>query len=51
MVKKMSIEIRLCNLTAYAFKEHVKIVKICMVKLNASISNMLKIMAFFVNTK
>ena len=39
MVKKMAIEIRLCNLMAYVFKGHVKIVKIYMVKFNASILN------------
>ena len=51
MVKKMFIEIRLCNLMTYVFKGHVKIVKIYMAKFNVSILNRLKIMAFFVNTK
>ena len=46
MVNKMFIEIRLCNLMTYAFKEHVKIVKIHMVKFNVSILNGLKIMSF-----
>ena len=31
-VKKIFIEIRLCNRMTYVFKGHVKIVKICMVK-------------------
>ena len=51
MVKKMFIEIRLCNLKTYAFKGQLKIVKIYMVKFNVSILNRLKIMGFFVNTK
>ena len=51
MVKKMFIEIRLCNLTTYVFKGHVKIVKMYMAKFNESISNRPKIMGFFVNTK
>ena len=46
MVKKMFIEIRLCNLMTYAFKGHVKIVKIYMVKFNVSILNRVKIMGF-----
>ena len=46
MVKKMFIEIRLYNLMTYAFKGHVKIVKIYMVKFNVSILNKLKIMGF-----
>ena len=46
MVKKMLIEVRLNNLTTYVFKEHVKIVKIYMVKFNISILNRLKIMGF-----
>ena len=45
IVKKMFIEIRLCNLT-YVFKEHVKFAKIYMVKFNVSILNRLKIMGF-----
>ena len=49
MVKKMFIEVRLCNLPTYVFKEHLKIVKICMVKFNISILNTLN--GFFVNTK
>ena len=36
-VKKMSVEIRLCNRMTYVFKGHVKVVKICMVKFNVSI--------------
>ena len=51
MVKKMFIEVRLCNLTIYVFKEHVKIIKTCMVKFNVLILSRLKIMGFFVNTK
>ena len=51
MVKKMFIEIILCNLTTYVFIGHVKIVKIYMVKFNVSILSRLKIMGFFVNTK
>ena len=45
MVKKMFIEMRLCNLT-YAFKGNVKFAKIYMVKFNVSILNRLKIMGF-----
>ena len=37
MVKKMFIEIRLCNLMAYVFKGHAKFVKIYMLKFNVSI--------------
>ena len=51
MVKKMFIEIRLCNPITYNFKGHVKIVKTYMVKFNVSILNRLKIMGFFVNTR
>ena len=43
MLKKMLIEIRLCNPVTYIFKGDVKIFKICMVKFNVSISNKLKI--------
>ena len=39
MVKKMLIEIRLCNPMTYDFKGHVKIVEIYMVKLKLSILN------------
>ena len=46
MVKKMFIEVRLCN-----FKGHVKIIEMYMVKFNVSILNRLKIMGFFVNAK
>ena len=46
MVKNMFIEVTLCNPTTYAFKEHVKIFKIYMVKFNASILNRLKMMGF-----
>ena len=35
LVKKMFIEIRLCNPIMYGFKGHVKIVEIYMVKFNA----------------
>ena len=45
MVKKMFIEIRLCNLTD-VFKGHLKFAKIYMVKFNVSILNRLKIMGF-----
>ena len=45
MLKKMFIQIRLCNLT-YFFKGHVKFTKIYMVKFNVSILNRLKIMGF-----
>ena len=52
MMRKMFIEIRLCNLLTYIFKGHVKIVKIIyMVKFNVSILNRLKIMGFFLNTE
>ena len=44
MVKKIFMEFRLCNLITYIFKEHIKIVKIYMVKFNISILNRLKIM-------
>ena len=43
MVKEMFIEIRLCDPTTYAFKGHDKIVKIYMMKFNASILNRLEI--------
>ena len=46
MVKEMFIEVKLCNLTTYVFKGHVKIVKIYMMKFNVSILNRLKIMDF-----
>ena len=46
MVKEMLIEIRLCNLMTYVFKGHVKILKIYMVKVNASILNRPKTMGF-----
>ena len=44
---KMFIEIRLCNRMTYIFKGHVKILKIYMVKFNASILKRLKIMIFW----
>ena len=44
--EEMLIEVRLCNLTTYVFKGHVKTVKIHMVKFNVSIQNRLKIMGF-----
>ena len=47
MVNKMFIEVRLCNLTTYVFKGHVKIIKKYMVKFNILILNRLKIMVFF----
>ena len=47
----MFIEVRLCNLTTYVFKGHVKIIKKYMVKFNILILNRLKIMVFFINTK
>ena len=46
MVKNMFIEVRLCNLTKYVFKGHVKIVKIYMANFHVSILNRLKIMGF-----
>ena len=46
MVKKIFIEIRLCNLMTYVFKGHLKIVKIYMVKFSVLILNRLKIMGF-----
>ena len=49
MLKKMFIEIRLCNPMTYIFKGHIKIVKIYMVKFDVSMLNRLK--GFFVNTK
>ena len=51
MMKKMFIEIRLCNPVTYNFKGHVKFVEIYMVKFNVSVLNRLKIMGFFVNAK
>ena len=45
-VKKMFIEIRLCNRMTYVFKGRVKKVKIHMVKFNISILKSLKIMVF-----
>ena len=45
MVKKMFIEIRLCN-PAYIFKGNAKFAKMYMVKFNVSILNRLKIMGF-----
>ena len=45
MVKKMCIEIRLCNLT-HVFKGHVKFAKINVVKFNVSILNKLKMIVF-----
>ena len=45
MVKKMFIEIRLCNLT-YVFKGHIKFAKIYVVKFNVSTLNRLKIVGF-----
>ena len=50
LLKKMIVEIRLCNLT-FVFKGNVKFAKISVVKFNVSILNKLKIMIFFVNIK
>ena len=50
MVKKMFIEIRLCNLR-YVFKGHVEFAKIYMVKFNVSILDRLKIMEVFCKYK
>ena len=47
MVKKIFIEIRLCNPMTHVFKGHVRIIKIYMVKFIVSIINKLKIMFFF----
>ena len=47
MVKKMFIEIKLCNPMTYVFKGHFKIVKINMVKFNVSILIRFKIMGLF----
>ena len=44
MVKKMFIEITLCNPIAYVFKGHVKIIKILVMKFNVSFLNKLEIM-------
>ena len=49
-VKKMFIEIK-CNRMTYAFKGHVNIVKIYMVKFNVSVLKWLKIMVFLSNTE
>ena len=46
MIKKMFIEIRLCNSVTNVFKGHVKIIKIYMVKFIVSLLNRLKIMVF-----
>ena len=45
-VKKIFIEIRLCNQMMYVFKGHIKIVKKYMLKFNVSILKRLKIMVF-----
>ena len=47
MVKKMFIEIKLCNPMTYFFKGHFKIVKINMIKFNVSILIRFKIMGLF----
>ena len=49
--QEMFDAVKLCIVTTYVFKGHVKIVKIYMVKFNVSILKRLKIMGFFVNTK
>ena len=46
MVKKMFIELRLCNSMTYDFKGHVKIAEIYLVSFNVSILNKPKIMDF-----
>ena len=46
-VKKIFVEIRLCNRMTHVFKGYVKIVKIYMVKINVSIFKRLKIMVFW----
>ena len=51
IVKKMFIEVKLCNLTTCVFKGHVQFVKIYMVKFDVSILNKLKIMGFFCKYK
>ena len=51
LVKKIFIEIRLCNRMTYVFKGHVKIVKIYMVKFNVSILKKALNNGFLVNTK
>ena len=48
MVKKMFIEIGLCNPMTYDFKEHAKMVEIYMVKFNVLTLNRLKMMGFIV---
>ena len=50
LLKKMIIEIRLCNLTC-VFNGNVKFAKICVVKFYVSILNRLKIMIFFCKYK
>ena len=50
-MKKVLIEIRLCNSITYDFKGHAKIVEIYMVKFNVSILNRLEVMGYFVNAK
>ena len=45
-MKKIFIEIRLCNRMTYVLKRHVKIVKIYMVKFNVSMLKKIKIMVF-----
>ena len=46
MVKKIFIEIRLCNPMTHVFKGHVRIIKIYMMKFIVSIINKLKIIFF-----
>ena len=50
-VKKIFIEIRLCNRMSYVFKGHVNIVKIYMVKFNVSVLKRLKNNGFLGNAK
>ena len=47
LMKKIFIEIRVCNQMTYVFKGHVKIVKTYMAKFNVSILKRLKIMGFW----
>ena len=46
MVKKIFIEIRLCNPMTFVFKGQVKLIKIYLVKFNVSVLNKLEIIFF-----
>ena len=48
MVKKMFIEIKLCNPTTYVFKGHVKIVKFYMLKFKGTIMQIWKSANIFI---